>query len=94
MEASCLREVSATAPRIFAKGNGSLRCYILITYQIVLIQVALSTSEDNELEAQVSNIVGRINSKFGTIEYQPVIYLQQDISFPHYLALLSVSCVH
>ena len=63
---------------------------MIFNLQVVLIQVALSTSEDNELEAQVSSIVGRINSKFGTIEYQPIIYLQQDISFQHYLALLSV----
>lgn len=35
--------------------------------------------------------MGRINSTFGTIEYSPVVYLQQDIDFSHYLALLSIA---
>jgi trehalose 6-phosphate synthase/phosphatase len=60
--------------------------------QVVLIQVALSTTEENENECQVSDVVARINSKYGSIEYSPVVYLHQDISFSHYLALLSVSC--
>ncbi|KAI8607952.1 glycosyltransferase family 20-domain-containing protein [Chytriomyces sp. MP71] len=59
--------------------------------KVVLIQVALSTTEENENESQVNEIVSRINSKFGTIEYVPVVYLQQDISFSHYLALLSMA---
>ncbi|KAJ1561955.1 Trehalose-6-P synthase/phosphatase complex subunit [Nowakowskiella sp. JEL0078] len=40
--------------------------------RVVLIQVALSTSEANENESNVSDVVARINSKFGTIEYTPV----------------------
>ncbi|ORY33530.1 hypothetical protein BCR33DRAFT_856189 [Rhizoclosmatium globosum] len=59
--------------------------------KVVLIQVALSTTEENENESQVNEIVSRINSKFGTIEYLPVVYLQQNISFSHYLALLSIA---
>ncbi|KAI9329561.1 glycosyltransferase family 20-domain-containing protein [Obelidium mucronatum] len=59
--------------------------------KVVLIQVALSTTEENENETQVNEIVSRINSKFGTIEYVPVVYLQQNISFSHYLALLSIA---
>ena len=58
---------------------------------VVLIQVALSTTEANENECNVSDVVARINSKFGSIEYMPVVYLHQDISFSHYLALLTVS---
>ena len=59
--------------------------------KVVLIQVALSTTEANENESQVWDVVARINATFGTIEYQPVVYLQQDISFENYLALLTVS---
>ncbi|KAJ3025491.1 UNVERIFIED_CONTAM: hypothetical protein HDU68_007086 [Siphonaria sp. JEL0065] len=59
--------------------------------KVVLIQVALSTTEENENENQVNEIVSRINSKFGTIEWVPVVYLQQNISFSHYLALLSIA---
>jgi trehalose-6-phosphate synthase len=57
---------------------------------VVLIQVSLSTTEANESQCHVGEVVGRINSKFGTIQYVPVVYLQQDISFSHYLALLTV----
>ncbi|KAJ3340402.1 hypothetical protein HDU91_000858, partial [Kappamyces sp. JEL0680] len=59
--------------------------------KVVLIQVSLSTSEANESESNVSNVVARINSQFGTIEYVPVVYLHQDISFNHYLALLTMA---
>ncbi|KAH6597260.1 hypothetical protein BASA50_004611 [Batrachochytrium salamandrivorans] len=59
--------------------------------RVVLIQVALSTTEANELETHVSDVVSRINSRFGGIAYVPVVYLQQDISFNHYLALLSIA---
>ncbi|KAJ3039306.1 hypothetical protein HDV00_012298 [Rhizophlyctis rosea] len=59
--------------------------------KVVLIQVALSTAEANESESQVWDVVARVNATFGTIEYQPVVYLQQDISFENYLALLSIA---
>ncbi|KAJ1567954.1 hypothetical protein HK096_008046, partial [Nowakowskiella sp. JEL0078] len=61
--------------------------------KVVLIQVALSTSEAIENESNVSDVIGRINSKFETIEYTPVIYLHQDISFSHYVALLTIADV-
>ncbi|KAJ3220018.1 hypothetical protein HDU67_007751 [Dinochytrium kinnereticum] len=59
--------------------------------KVVLIQVSLSTTEANENECHVSDVVARINSKYGTIEYSPVVYLHQDISFSHYLALLTIA---
>jgi len=59
--------------------------------KVVLIQVSLSTTEQNENECQVSDVVARINSKFATIEFSPVVYLHQDISFSQYLALLTVA---
>ena len=59
--------------------------------KVVLIQVALSTVEQNELECQVSNLVARINSRFGSLGYTPVVYLQQDIPYEQYLALLTVN---
>ena len=43
------------------------------------------------MQRQVSDLVSRINSRFGTIEYTPVVYLHLDISFSHYLALLSIA---
>ncbi|KAJ1828572.1 Trehalose-6-P synthase/phosphatase complex subunit, partial [Coemansia sp. RSA 2599] len=55
----------------------------------VLIQIALTTAEHNELQVQVMDVVNRINSKFGTIEHQPVVFFHKDIPYSHYLALLS-----
>ncbi|KAI7905428.1 glycosyltransferase family 20-domain-containing protein [Cokeromyces recurvatus] len=57
--------------------------------EVILIQIALSTSEHNELRAHISDVVSRVNSKFSTISYQPIVFLHQDISFTQYLALLT-----
>ncbi|KAI8070783.1 glycosyltransferase family 20-domain-containing protein [Gongronella butleri] len=57
--------------------------------KVVLIQIGLSTSEQNELRAHISDVVSRVNnSRFSNISYQPIVFLHQDISFPQYLALL------
>lgn len=57
----------------------------------VLIQVALSGSEKNELDAAVSDIVTRVNSSWANLAYQPVVYLKQDIDYAQYLALLTIA---
>jgi len=58
----------------------------------MLIQVALSTSETNELQGSVADVVSRINSKFSTLTYQPIIFFYtHDLTFPQYLALLTVA---
>ncbi|KAI9504133.1 glycosyl transferase, partial [Coemansia spiralis] len=57
----------------------------------VFIQIALTTAEHNELQVQVMDVVNRINSKFGTIEHQPVVFFHKDIPYSHYLALLSTA---
>lgn len=59
--------------------------------KVVLVQVVSPTTEHPELQRQISDILSRINSKFASIEYTPVVYLHQDISFYHYLALLSIA---
>ncbi|KAI6246167.1 putative alpha,alpha-trehalose-phosphate synthase [UDP-forming] subunit [Erysiphe necator] len=58
---------------------------------VVMIQVATSTTEQAELDAAVSDIVTRVNSSWANLAHQPLIYLKQDISFAQYLALLSVA---
>lgn len=70
-----------------------LHICILIKKQVVLIQVALSTSEENETQLQISNIVTRINSTYGNLsqQHQPLVFLRQDITFSQYLALLTVA---
>ena len=59
----------------------------------MLIQVALQTTESNELAAGgVVDLVSRINSRFSTLTYQPVVFLHvQDLTFNQYLALLTVA---
>jgi trehalose-6-phosphate synthase len=59
----------------------------------VLIQVALQTTESNELAAgDVVDLVSRINSRFSTLTYQPVVFLHvQDLTLNQYLALLTVA---
>ncbi|RCH77488.1 hypothetical protein CU098_002830, partial [Rhizopus stolonifer] len=57
--------------------------------KVVLIQIALSTSEHNELRAHISDVVSRVNSKFSNLSYQPIVFLHQDITFSQYLALLT-----
>ncbi|KAI1335599.1 glycosyltransferase family 20 protein [Xylariaceae sp. FL0016] len=59
--------------------------------KIVLIQVALSTSEKSDLDAAVGDIVTRVNSQWADLAYQPVVYLKQDIPYPQYLALLTIA---
>ncbi|KAJ3496620.1 hypothetical protein NLJ89_g10458 [Agrocybe chaxingu] len=60
--------------------------------KVVLIQVALQTTESNELAGNVADVVSRINSRFSTLTYQPVVFLHtQDLTFSQYLALLTVA---
>ncbi|TFK96444.1 glycosyltransferase family 20-domain-containing protein [Pterulicium gracile] len=60
--------------------------------KVILLQVALQTTEMNELAVNVADIVSRINSKFSTLTYQPIVFLHtHDLTFDQYLALLSVA---
>lgn len=60
--------------------------------KVVLIQVALATNEDNEEAGEANDVVSRINSRYSTLTYQPVVFLHvQDITFSQYLALLTVA---
>ena len=62
--------------------------------KVVLIQVALQTTEENELQGGVIDLVGRINSRFSTLTYQPIVFLHtDDVTFSQYLALLTVAAV-
>ncbi|KAI0270653.1 alpha-trehalose-phosphate synthase [Gloeopeniophorella convolvens] len=61
-------------------------------HKVILIQVALQTSEENEAHGGVADVVARINSRFSTLTYQPVVFLHtEDLSFSQYLALLTVA---
>ncbi|KAH9915312.1 glycosyltransferase family 20-domain-containing protein [Fomitopsis serialis] len=60
--------------------------------KVVLIQVALQTTEENEMQGGVADVVSHLNSRFSTLTYQPVVFLHtQDLTFSQYLALLTVA---
>lgn len=63
----------------------------------MLVQVAVPSRQDVEeyqnLRAVVNELVGRINGKFGTIEFMPIHFLHQSVSFDELTALYAVSDV-
>lgn len=63
--------------------------------KIVLVQVAVPSRQDVEeyqnLRAVVNELVGRINGKFGTIEFMPIHFLHQSVNFDELTALYAVS---
>lgn len=65
--------------------------------KVVLIQVAVPSREDVEeyqnLRAIVNEHVGRINGKFGTIEFMPIHFMHKSVAFEELLALYAVSDV-
>ncbi|PHH74133.1 hypothetical protein CDD80_3292 [Ophiocordyceps camponoti-rufipedis] len=65
--------------------------------KIVLVQVAVPSRQDVEeyqnLRAVVNELVGRINGKFGTVEFMPIHFLHQSIPFEELTALYAVSDV-
>ncbi|KAG7294165.1 hypothetical protein NEMBOFW57_004234 [Staphylotrichum longicolle] len=65
--------------------------------KIVLVQVAVPSRQDVEeyqnLRAVVNELVGRINGRFGTIEFMPIHFLHQSVSFDELTALYAMSDV-
>ncbi|SMR54744.1 unnamed protein product [Zymoseptoria tritici ST99CH_1E4] len=65
--------------------------------KVVLVQVAVPSRQDVEeyqnLRAVVNELVGRINGKFGTIEFMPIHFMHKSVSFDELAALYSISDV-
>ncbi|KAI1162761.1 glycosyl transferase [Nemania serpens] len=65
--------------------------------KVVLVQVAVPSRQDVEeyqnLRAVVNELVGRINGKFGTVEFMPIHFLHQSVNFDELCALYAVSDV-
>lgn len=65
--------------------------------KVVLVQVAVPSRGDVEeyqnLRAVVNELVGRINGKFGTIEFMPIHFMHKSVNFEELLALYAVSDV-
>lgn len=65
--------------------------------KVVLVQVAVPSrgevEEYQNLRAVVNELVGRINGKFGTIEFTPIHFLHKSVTFKELIALYAVSDV-
>ncbi|KAE8348623.1 glycosyl transferase [Aspergillus coremiiformis] len=63
--------------------------------QVVLVQVAVPSRQDVEeyqnLRAVVNELVGRINGKFGTVDYMPIHFMHKSVSFDELIALYAAS---
>lgn len=62
--------------------------------KVVLVQVAVPSREDVEeyqsLRAAVNELVGRINGRFGTIEFMPIHFMHRSVTFDELCALYAV----
>ncbi|CAI7592115.1 unnamed protein product [Penicillium palitans] len=65
--------------------------------RVVLIQIAIPSREDvkkyQELEGDVSKLVGQITGKYATPKSTPLLYIHRSVSFAELTALYSVSDV-
>ncbi|KAJ5145877.1 uncharacterized protein N7515_000441 [Penicillium bovifimosum] len=63
--------------------------------KVVLIQIAVPSREDvkeyQDLEAQVSKLVGQISGKHATPHHSPLLYIHRSVSFAELAALYSIS---
>ena len=65
--------------------------------KVVLVQVAVPSRQDVEeyqnLRASVNELVGRINGRFGTVEFMPIHFMHRSVKFDELCALYAVSDV-
>ncbi|KAF8972115.1 alpha,alpha-trehalose-phosphate synthase TPS1 subunit [Flammula alnicola] len=65
--------------------------------QVVLVQLAVPSRQDVEeyqnLRATVNELVGRINGRFGTVEFMPIHFMHKSLPFDELCALYAVSDV-
>jgi trehalose 6-phosphate synthase len=63
----------------------------------VLVQLAVPSRQDVEeyqnLRATVNELVGRINGRFGTVEFMPIHFMHKSLAFDELCALYAVSDV-
>ncbi|KIM58333.1 glycosyltransferase family 20 protein [Scleroderma citrinum Foug A] len=65
--------------------------------KVVLVQLAVPSRQDVEeyqnLRATVNELVGRINGRFGTVEFMPIHFMHKSLPFDELCALYTVSDV-
>ncbi|BGP42497.1 Trehalose-6-P synthase/phosphatase complex synthase subunit [Rhodotorula kratochvilovae] len=63
--------------------------------KVVLVQVAVPSRQDVEeyqnLRASVNELVGRINGRFGTVDWMPIHFMHRSVPFSELTALYTVS---
>ncbi|GAA5918668.1 hypothetical protein JCM6882_004181 [Rhodosporidiobolus microsporus] len=63
--------------------------------KVVLVQVAVPSRQDVEeyqnLRASVNALVGRINGRFGTVDWMPIHFMHRSVPFTELTALYAVS---
>ncbi len=65
--------------------------------KIVLVQIGVpsrtTVDQYKMLISQTNELVGRINGKYGTVEYSPIVFINQSVSFEDLCALYTVADV-
>ena len=65
--------------------------------KVVLVQLAVPSRQDVEeyqnLRVTVNELVGRINGRFGTVEFMPIHFMHKSLPFDELCALYAVSSV-
>ncbi|KAL4062134.1 alpha,alpha-trehalose-phosphate synthase t [Scleroderma citrinum] len=65
--------------------------------KVVLVQLAVPSRQDVEeyqnLRATVNELVGRINGRFGTVEFMPIHFMHKSLPFDELCALYAISDV-
>ena len=65
--------------------------------KIVLVQLAVPSRQDVEeyqnLRSTVNELVGRINGRFGTVEFMPIHFMHKSLPFDELCALYALSDV-
>ena len=65
--------------------------------EVVLVQLAVPSRQDVEeyqnLRSTVNELVGRINGRFGTVEFMPIHFMHKSLPFDELCALYAVSDV-
>jgi trehalose-6-phosphate synthase len=63
--------------------------------KVVLIQVAVPSRENVEeyqhLESVVNELVGRINGRFGSVEFTPIHFIHKSVTFEELVALYAIA---
>lgn len=65
--------------------------------KVVLVQLAVPSRQDVEdyqnLRSTVNELVGRINGRFGTVEFMPIHFMHKSLAFDELCALYAISDV-